>query len=325
MPHRIIVPLDRSSFGEAALPLAAELAKSADSALDLVLVHSLVTVLAPFELPVSAEVDTTVREEEQAYLEAKAAALRATYGVRASAVMLEEPPIADSVASYARASQADLVVLSSHGRGGASRVFLGSVADRLLRILHCPILLVFPGRGPTTLDPAKPRRILIPLDGSPMGEAAIDQALALGPLGRGRLDLVHVLRPPIHTLPSERQVFHRYLDAVAEKLSAQGLQVHREVLIDESPAAAILAYAERHGCDLIALTTAGLGWVERGLIGSVADKVVRGATTPVLVWNPPPGTRSCVLDAAGAKWETRLVAAPPAAGVGPAAGSSLGG
>jgi nucleotide-binding universal stress UspA family protein len=309
MYRNIVVPLDGSTFAEEALPLAADIAKSTDGSLELVMVHQLISMAAPFELPVDVEVAAAIRQEEQSYLNEKAAAVRARFGVKAVAALRDGIPVAQSLAEYARSCQADLVVLSSHGRGGTSRFFLGSVADRLIRLLHCPAVVVHPSHGRASLEPGKPRRVLVPLDGSPLAESVVDQALALAPQSRLALELVHVVTPPIANVAVDHHVYRLYLEAVVERLRQQGLQVNGEVLTDENPAAAILQHAERRGCDLIALTTAGLGWMARALLGSVADKVVRGATIPVLVWNPPPDARSQVLDR-GAAAAMRPLARP---------------
>jgi nucleotide-binding universal stress UspA family protein len=77
-----------------------------------------------------------------------------------------------------------------------------------------------------------------------------------------------------------------YLDRIAERLRAQSLTVQTRVVGHDKPAAAILDDAQKNAVDLIALATSGRGGLKRLLLGSVADKVVRGAVTPVLVYRP---------------------------------------
>jgi nucleotide-binding universal stress UspA family protein len=78
-----------------------------------------------------------------------------------------------------------------------------------------------------------------------------------------------------------------YLQAIATRLQAHQLDVRIQVMVAQQPAAAILEYARDNAADLIALATHGRGGAVRLLLGSVADKIVRGASTPVLLYRPP--------------------------------------
>ena len=87
----------------------------------------------------------------------------------------------------------------------------------------------------------------------------------------------------------DRQEWSRaeeYLDQLAARLRSGSLSVQTRVVSHMRPATAILDDASSNGADLIALATQGRGGLKRWLVGSVADKVVRGATTPVLVYRP---------------------------------------
>jgi nucleotide-binding universal stress UspA family protein len=77
-----------------------------------------------------------------------------------------------------------------------------------------------------------------------------------------------------------------YLERIAERWRANSLKVHTRMIAHEQPATAILDTASSLGADAIALTTRGQGGLKRLLLGSVADKVIRGATTPVLICPP---------------------------------------
>jgi nucleotide-binding universal stress UspA family protein len=145
------------------------------------------------------------------------------------------------------------------------------------------------------------RHILIPLDGSELAEQILEPALALGDLTQAAYTLVHVvelfvlpgyapLAQAVHldaemtqTVRDERQ---RYLDDLAQRLRAGGRQVHTRTLLGAQPAVAILDAAQAQGADLIALATHGRTGLARLLIGSVADKVRRGADMPVLLYRP---------------------------------------
>ena len=78
----------------------------------------------------------------------------------------------------------------------------------------------------------------------------------------------------------------QYLERVAERLRAEDVVVSTRVIIADHPASAILNDAREHGADLIMMATHGRGGLARLLIGSVADKVLRGADSPVLLFQP---------------------------------------
>ena len=101
--------------------------------------------------------------------------------------------VASALAAHARASHAQLVVLTTHGRGGFERAWLGSVADEMSRVSPVPILLVRPEPAKA---PGRFRRILVPLDGSPLAEAILDHAIRIARLEpEAEIVLLDVVQP----------------------------------------------------------------------------------------------------------------------------------
>ena len=309
MVKSILVPLDGSSFAETAIATALGLAAKHGEPLELILAHSPPTLLPGAEPGVEAALalDERIRSDEGAYLRRIASRVSAESGVTVTPVLLDGPA-ATTLIAYATSREPHLLVMTTHGRGTVGRLFLGSVADRLVRQLHCPVLLIGPGSVPTKARPDGRRHVLVPLDGSAPAEAAIDQVLAVFPRNEVVLELVQVVVPlrgllipvegPLAPAGKEKQALlaaNRYLHAVAVRLRKLGLLVHAEVHLDPSVADALITHAVTHRSDLIAIATHGLGGVERMLLGSVADKLVRGAPVPLLVWNPQPGVSSRVL------------------------------
>jgi nucleotide-binding universal stress UspA family protein len=201
--------------------------------------------------------------------------------------------------------------MTTHGRGPLARFWLGSVADELVRNSSVPLLLVRPGDHPVNLarEPVL-KRILLPLDGSPLAEQILEPAIALGTLMDADYTLLRVLKP---VLPVSYQIsgnsmaqmadsviaqidqIHQqlqkeaqdYLDfVIRERLSNRSLPVRTRLALDHHPAAAILQEARSWGSDCIALETHGRRGLSRLFLGSVADKVIRGSSVPVLVHRP---------------------------------------
>src|SRR5262249_53458191 len=141
--------------------------------------------------------DSKVRENEKVYLQEVLQRLAPLAPVRVTSDLLEGP-VATAVLHRAVATGTDLIIMTTHGRGPLTRLWLGSVADQLLRQAPVPILLVRPQKGQPDLA-WKPKldRVLIPLDGSDLAETILEPALALGSLVQAHYTLLHVLEPLI--------------------------------------------------------------------------------------------------------------------------------
>jgi nucleotide-binding universal stress UspA family protein len=206
--------------------------------------------------------------------------------------------------SLAEPENAQLVVMATHGRGPLMRAGLGSVADQVVRKGTVPVLLIRPDEDSPEieLEPSPPLlRVLVPLDGSELAEMALQRTLLGAPSERVDLTLLRVVSfPPPSTLPggglslgmdkeivqAEHAASQRYLEGVAERLVPWGWTVTTKVIEDRSPSVGIIDYAYANRVQLIAMATHGRGGAQRLLLGSVADKVIRGAPAPVLVFHP---------------------------------------
>lgn len=136
--HKVLVPLDGSALAEAALPKATEIAKQSPATEIVLLRAAEVSMLAGRD-PIEAQV--AVVHDAEAYLEAVAAALRADGVANVTTSVWYGPP-APAIIEAADAARADLIVMSTHGRSGLGRFFLGSVAESVLRATNTPILLL---------------------------------------------------------------------------------------------------------------------------------------------------------------------------------------
>jgi nucleotide-binding universal stress UspA family protein len=300
MEARILVPLDGSTAAEAAVPFALSLLPGGG---EVVLVRvAAATDLFPDD-PASADPDPdalgrAVRANLARQLDA-VVNRHGMPGVRWTTVVADGDP-AEAIVRAAVERGAAVIAMATHGRGAVGRAVFGSVADRVARSSPLPVLLVRSGGGEPPL-PGPLRRLVVPLDGSALAEAALPVAAALA----GRLGVpIHLLRvatwdaslvapavpfAPVVPLPPEvfvqahdadRAEAARYLAREADRLRAAGSRASWTVL-DGSPFAA-LAEAAAAG-DLIVLTSHGRGGVLRWALGSVAEKLVREAPAPVLL------------------------------------------
>lgn len=293
----VMVPLDTSAIAERALPTAAAIAGAAGATLRLVLVHEPIPGAGCPDAPWNAARSSM----EGAYLDGKAGELSRTPGAHVTRER-RVGPAAETIADVATSSHADLVVMTTHGRTGLSRAWLGSVADSIVRWAGVPVLMLRPSddeAAPTTF-----RRVMIPLDESPRAECIVDSAVALGG-SNATYVLIEVVAPvPImlsYADPyamtatiadpeaTDRAVAEarKYLERVAQRLRARGIaSIEEHVVTADHAAPALLHAAKAHNVDLIAIGTHGRG-SSRLLLGSVADKLLRGARTPLLVCRQP--------------------------------------
>jgi len=283
----LLVPLDGSDFAEQALPLALSIARRAGSGLNLVRAHVVYALNErPFvRLPYDTAAEAEWVKQEQLYLDATARWVAAGSRVAVTTALVYGLTV-DAILAHAQAGNADLIVMTTHGRGPASRFFLGSVADELIRRAQVPLLLTRPSESAPTLIPEPVlENVLIPLDGSALAEQVLGPALALAQVMEARCTLLRVVEagpdPAGRTEEAEG-----YLKHLIGRLGGQSLRIQARVVVAAHPAEAIGKEAQAQGSNLIALATHGRGGARRMLLGSVADKVIRGTPIPVLVYRP---------------------------------------
>jgi nucleotide-binding universal stress UspA family protein len=250
--------------------------------------------------------DTVLRRSAEQYLQQVAEQVKAAnpdLTVVPRTIDLEpDLDVADTLARHAAGSE--LVVMTTHGRGPFARFWLGSTADEFVRHSTVPVLLLRPDEKMALDLKKKPqiRHILIPLDGSELAERIIPAVARIGRLMGGEYTLLMVFEPasrsealpglepyrlPEGWDPNPALVqAQAYLERVTRELRDHGATVHTKLETHGSPVSAILDYAEKHPDTLIALATHGRSGLTRMLLGSVADKVIRAATGPVLVYRP---------------------------------------
>ena len=300
MFNEIIVPVDGSPFGELAVPRALGIACRSGGEVRMV------TVVTP--LPVEQAPDRQEASEEGRLRLAVEHAEGYQEELQRRVILsgcdvpischVETGLVVEKLDEHARNANADLLVMTTHGRGPLQRAWLGSVADGLLRRTPCPILAIRPEEGEVLhLEERQFLHLLVTLDGSPESRSILPFARALALTSGARVTLLRVIPPhfPLSSpftshashgfqgLSEEENTGREALEADAGPLRDDGLEVAVEVISGAHPAEGILNFAEAHGVDVVAMATHGRGGVARLVLGSVADKVIRGGTVPVLL------------------------------------------
>ena len=285
----ILVPLDGSRLAERALPIAVTLARAAGSR--LVLVHATCTI------------DESLNKEPP--LDAAVERVQAA-GVKAEPLVCH-PECAEqageAICEAARVSQADLIVMSTHGRSGLGRWLYGSVADDILRHATVPVL-VAPPHLERSWPGDRPLRVLVPLDSSKLSEEVLESLRDLAGRLHLRLVLLRVMESVDFVKPHgdecnvcraarargedpdiEPVRVRWYVEKVASRLRGHGMDVESEMHIGH-PTSIIAKVAAEREIDPIAMATHGRGGLERVVMGSVATETLRRATVPLLLVRP---------------------------------------
>ncbi len=313
MFQRILVPLDGSARAEAAIPVAARIARAAHGTVILMRCIEPLTPYGPYLSGVSGPAvsfSTTKRDTISAYL-TQAAGHTSLAGMPVI-TRITEGPAADTIITFAESEGADLVVLCAHGTTGYHRWKIGGVAQHVIRHAQCPTLLLneFAGDQPASaavdqMDQAQ--SALVPLDGSALAEAAIPPAIellsALAPR-TGRLHLLMVVAPYVaKELGISEDEFvqqtRTYVDRLARQLRSTPteqlrLNISTSVVVDTDAADRILSIAEpQHdgaerepGYDVIVMATHGRSGMQRWAMGSVTERVVQTTRLPMLIVRP---------------------------------------
>ncbi len=288
----ILVPLDGSSLSQRALPYATALAKRTGAKLLLTR-----AVLAnPYANDDVAVAQKALIGDAEFELDLIAKGLRVE-GVEAEPRVVHGPG-APAILNEAKISGADMVVMSTHGRGGLGRLLYGSVADRVLRGAEIPVLAVQVGASDAWKDDAQPR-ILVPLDGSETAEAVLASVSVLARALNATIVLLGVIEPVYYAYPygmsytsppepdaeTSLAIARTYLETQADRLRADGYTVNTIAQIGQ-PIGTIVEVARAEGVHAVAMATHGRGGLERLVMGSVATGVLQRVDVPVLLTRP---------------------------------------
>jgi nucleotide-binding universal stress UspA family protein len=310
----LLVPLDGSSLATAALPYAEALARVLSASIRLIAVVEPAPVgLLGRPSEVQANLEQANRQRLGQHVSATADALRAR-GLEVT-VTLDLGDPSSRILAVADMHDVTMIVMATHGRGGAARWLVGSVADKIMRLSTRPVLLVRPPEDSDAARTVRLARLLVPLDGSPLGEMALPLAERLAAAAGATLTLVRVepwlatvLAPygagyDLTAMDAEAAAAaEAYLRTVQERLPAG---VHADSLVLRGPPSpTLIDFVQREHFDLVIMSTHGWGGLRRLVLGSTADRMVRAGIPTLLVratGKPPAATEASQTEEAQAE------------------------
>ena len=298
MYQSLMVPLDGSEFGRHAIPWALAIAEPAGARVDLV--HALDP---PYDMGLVddrlavEDVIENQREVTNERLRDLANRLGVGTGVRFSSAVVEGST-ADALLRYAEESATGLIVMTTHGRSGLTRAVLGSVSDKIVRRARCPVLLARPhAHIPEERETAAVSDVLILLDGTVAGEAILASALEVCRLTGASCTLLRVVVPELlltgvgvptalvdhRAVVDEERRADDYLATRADQFHDGTVPMTTASLLHADVADGVLEYCANHPVSLIAMSTRGTRGLERVMLGSTMDALLRKTHLPLLV------------------------------------------
>ncbi len=302
MYSKILAPLDGSGIAECILPHVEAIATKND-AVDVTFLY----VVEPLNTPLTdpefkSLIESKAKSAADRYLKELIRGL--SYKERAHGKVILGKA-ADSILDYSAESKMDLIIMASHGLSGIRRWVRGSVADKVLHESRIPVLRIR-ANAPRTAFYTEGQRmtVLVPLDGSELAEVKLNHVRELAEqFGAQSLDIVllrvcelfsqpHLHYPPPMPLSWEeslkyetkrcKEICLTYLNGVRKRLRKDGLSVRLAVPVG-NPAEVIVEYVSKNPVNLILLATHGLTGLGQWAFGSVANKVIKGTSTPVFL------------------------------------------
>lgn len=308
MYKKMLVVLDGSELAEIVFPYAKELAGRLD--IDLILLHvysqamrSSMPMYKAYIESTAENIGTQIHQIQQSLSTSKSAK---PVEVRGELVMGYH---ADEILRFAEENAVNLIMMASHGRSGAQRWSIGSVADKILRAARVPVWLVHAdAEKAVPYDQWHSRTLLVPLSGSDVSAIVIPHAIALAKQKGASMDVVlmQVVEPPItpsyyspeltgmplnwgqfveQEIARSKKATQEYLTDVEKQFREVGINVSSLVLTGK-PAEEIVAYAGKNPFTVVIMATHGRTGLSRLVYGSVAQSVLYGITNPMVLIGP---------------------------------------
>jgi nucleotide-binding universal stress UspA family protein len=222
--------------------------------------------------------------------------IRARYGrADQTRIMVRMGDASEEILKAVEETGARMLAIATHGRSGVGRWLYGSTAGRLLRAAHVPVLVVGPHVPPRSDDVAL-KHLMVPLDGSPLSEAALAVAVAIAPALGAKVSLVRGVRWAAQAYPySLPDAYQPQIDEELEAgakayLRRQEDTLRGKVSVDAFVVRGAIAdglsdVVEKQAIDLVVMATHARGGIVRAALGSTSDRMLQGTAPALLV--PP--------------------------------------
>ncbi|MFC1917164.1 universal stress protein [Chloroflexota bacterium] len=274
MYEKILVPLDGSRLAELALPYAEEMAGKLGSEIILLSVADSSVAREYHQHQIYVEkIITETKHNAERYLEGSN---------RREVIVSTETVVgnpAEEIMNYAEQESVGLIIMVTHGASGIRRWALGNIADKVLQASRQPVALIRAKSPRDVCDRGILDRLLVMLDGSAESEAVLPYVEELATGLSAEITLLQVVDEQIDTVFADAE---GYLEKICQRLAEKGIGAHCEVRAG-APATEGIKLADEIEADMVAMVTHGRSGAGFWKPGSVAEKVLKGGKTPVLL------------------------------------------
>jgi nucleotide-binding universal stress UspA family protein len=277
--NKILCPVDFFPASEAAVKYAAGLAGNYDARLHLLHVITPIVAGAHEFMFDTTDIIRSLEKAAAAEMNKLVDMLKST-GVAVD-TEISTGDVYNEIKNAIASQKPELVVMGTHGRRGVERWFMGSTTEKLMR--HSPVPLVTISAAGERPSVPRFRRILVTTDFSDGTPDALAYAFSVAQENDSRLTLLHVAHEPTAN-PLIKEVEKQLYDLVpAEALNWCDVDTRVETGV---PYRIILKTIQDEGIDLLVMNIHGKGMLDRALVGSTAERVVRVAPCPVMLIPP---------------------------------------
>lgn len=290
MIESILVPTDGSEGAQAGSRRGIDLAATLDADTHVLSVlddREIGPLLSTPDADDRTERERLLEEEAERAVDAVAELARIHTSGRVTTAVERGIPFR-TINEYVDTHDIDLVAMGTHGRTGLERTLLGSVAEKTVRTADVPVVTVSPSADIVELGDVTYDDVLLPTDGSEGAELAIEWGIALAEVYDATIHTVYSVDTSRFAGAEGMTEIHEALEQTGRNAlatvreHARAADISAMGSITSGPAArAILSYCEEHDIDLVVMGTHGRSGVQRYLIGSVTETVVRNAEVPV--------------------------------------------
>ena len=196
-----------------------------------------------------------------------------------------------AILGYLNNNPFDLVVIGTHGRTGLEHFLIGSVAEKVVRYAPCPVLTISRKAEAET----EFKTILVPFDFSEHARLALKNALEWAALFEAKLHLLYVIEKDVHPalyswgmksvldiVPDIKVKAEAKMDSILKELHVpQNISVEKRI-VEGVPHKEIAKVADQLSVDLVVIATHGLVGLDRFLLGSTTERLIRSLNRPIL-------------------------------------------
>ena len=295
MYKRILVALDGSQLSEGILPYARFFAETLKVPVELLRVigPEALTPLSDAQHARYDDVMTAERKTAEVYLKGVAASFPDPSAVDGTVEIGKPETI---IGDRAEAHADTLIAMATHGRSGVGRWLLGSVADKVLHATASHLLLVRTTEKSEGSEAAPFKAVVVSLDGSGLAEMVMPHVAELAKKVDLEVILLRVCALPIPVYTAQeympdlgelwdqmKKEAKEYLEEKVRQLQQQGLRRVSSMAVEGEAAEKIISLARKKSPSLVAMCTHGRTGIDRWVLGSVTERVVRHLSEPVLV------------------------------------------